>query len=283
MDNAKPREPRSNHYSPSNNLLRSLVDEPGLILPVLPRQHEILARTETTGYVLLKVEGPYFDKKEGRQKQIPSSDLAALKEIGVCPPSHVVFDHLTRVYFSASPHEVVPPLVAAEWLRTRHGSSALIDLLEADCMDLLCLDPSAPHNDGKDAQGRVYHRELIHRVGLYDLIRADNIPPHPEHGHSMLQTKSAEGEQIRGVGRLWRDNKTTHLIIWRMPDSNYKPGRPSSVFSEEWKYPGLSTFGRKGRGLIIMLDIGLFDLIRLRYFQACAYLMPAFDAHFGTP
>ncbi len=275
------REPRREKYAPSNSYLRAMVEHPGLLLPVHPRQPKHLCeQVETTGYVQLEMGGLYINKY-GESCKIATHEFESFKEQGLSIPSHDAFHHFTQVHFLASPHEVLYPLRAAEILRRFHGDPELIRLLEADRTDLLCLDPSAPNNEEIDENGRLYHRELIHRVNIYDLVRAQRILTDPINGHCALTLKHEADEQARGVGRLWRGMNTTHLLVWRMPDPAYNPNRPPLPDQQDWFYEGLSTFGRKGRGLIIMMDIGLFDLIYLRYLQACAFVMPGFDTHFG--
>lgn len=275
------REPRREKYAPSNSYLRAMVEQPGLLLPIHPRQPEFLCQeVETTEYVQLEMGRLYIDKN-GERCKIQPSELRLLEQLDLPIPSYDVFDHFTQVHFLASPHEVLYPLRAAKILRRFHGDPKLIQLLEEDRADLLCLDPSAPNNEEIDENGRLYHRELIHRVNIYDLVRAQRILADPIDGHCALTLKHEADEQARGVGRLWRVMDTTHLLVWRMPDPAHNPNRPPLPDEQDWFYEGLSTFGRKGRGLIIMFDIGLFDLIYLRYLQACAFVMPGFDEHFG--
>ncbi len=262
---------RERPYRISEGLIKKIAARPGALLSICPRTPSPL---ETTDYVRLKVEGPYFDEQRRMKKIL----LSTFKNCGMPAPKKNVYDHYAQVLFRAAPQEIIHPTIAAQILREHHGDPELIAMLEADRMDLLYLDPEAP-NDGKtDANGNVYERHYVYCTSINDFCRAGKISPQAKSGHCTLPLKQLPDESPYGVGRLWQDGETTHLLSWRHPSATYGLNRPPLQDESHWSHPGLSAFGRDGRGLIILFDIELFNLIYYRYLQACAYLMPVHAA-----
>lgn len=262
---------RERPYRISDGLIKKLVGRPGLLMPVFP----LTANTgETTDYVHLKIEGPYLDEHQNAKKIL----LSTFKMCGLAAPKANAYHRFAQVLFRAAPQEIAHPYEAAEILQSLHGDPELISMLKADRMDLLYLNPDNPNDEKADPLGSTYHRDYVYCTSINALYRASQIPTQGTSAHCTLPLRQAEGAPAYGVGRLWLDGETSHLLSWRHPAAMYGLNRPPPQDDAKWIYPGLSTFGRDGRGIIILFDVGLFDLIYYRYLQACAYLMPMYDA-----